>query len=52
MAVKVTEVPAHTGFWLGAMDTLTGNEEFTVMVMVFEVAVDDVTQVRLVVITT
>ena len=36
--MKVTEVPAHTGFADGAIDTLTGSTGFTVMVMAFEVA--------------
>ncbi len=51
VAVKVTEVPAHTGFADGAMVTLTGNREFTVMVTVFEVAGLPVTQASLDVIT-
>ncbi len=34
----MTEVPAQTGFAVGAMETLTGNAEFTVIVTVFEVA--------------
>ena len=38
VAVKVTEVPAQTGFADGAMDTLTGNNGLTVMFTTFEVA--------------
>ena len=38
VAVKVTEVPAHTGFAEGATDTLTGSRGFTVMVTVLDVA--------------
>ena len=38
VAVKVTLVPAQIGFAEATMLTLTGNAEFTVMVMVFEVA--------------
>ena len=37
-AVKVTEVPAQTGFTEGVTDTLTGSSGFTFMVTVFEVA--------------
>ena len=36
VAVKVTEVPAHTGFADAPIETLTGNAGFTVMVMAFE----------------
>ena len=46
-AVKVTEVPAQTGFEDGAIDTLTGNNGLTVMVTVFEVAGLPVGQVAL-----
>ena len=38
MAVKVTEVPAQTGFADGATDTLTGSSGLTVMVTIFDVA--------------
>ena len=38
VAVKVTEVPEQTGFAEAATETLTGNNGFTVMVTVFEVA--------------
>ena len=38
VAVKVTEVPAQTGFAEGAIDTLTGSCGFTVMVTVLDVA--------------
>ncbi len=38
VAVKVTEVPAHTGFADGAIETLTGRFGFTVIVMVLDVA--------------
>jgi hypothetical protein len=37
-AVKVTEVPAQTGFAEGVTDTLTGSSGFTPMVTAFEVA--------------
>ena len=47
VAVKVTEVPAHTGFAEVATDTLTGNSGFTIMVMVFEAAGLPVGQVAL-----
>ena len=47
VAVKVTVVPAHTGFAEAATDTLTGNSGFTVMVTVFEVAGLPVGQVAL-----
>ena len=52
VAVNVTGVPAHTGFWLAAMLTFAGSEELTTIVMVFEVAGLPVMQVRLEVITT
>ena len=38
VAVKVTEVPAQTGFAEAAIETLTGRFGFTVMVTVLEVA--------------
>ena len=38
VAVKLTEVPVQTGFSDAAIVTLTGNEVFTVIVTVFEVA--------------
>ena len=38
VAVKVTEVPAQTGFAETATEILTGSNGFTVMVTVFEVA--------------
>ena len=38
VAVKVTDVPAHTGFALAAMVMLTGTGWFTVIVTVFDVA--------------
>ena len=38
VAVKVTEVPAQTGFAETTTETLTCNIGFTVMVTVFEVA--------------
>ena len=47
VAVKVTEVPAHTGFAEAAIETLTGSSGFTVMVTVFEVAGLPVGQVAL-----
>ena len=47
VAVKVTEVPEHTGFAEAATDTLTGSNGFTVMVTVFEVAGLPVGQVAL-----
>ena len=37
-AVKVTDVPAQTGLADAPIDTLTGNNGFTVMVIVFDVA--------------
>ena len=36
VAVKVTEVPAQTGLAEEAMETLTGSNGSTVMVIVFE----------------
>ena len=47
VAVKVTEVPAQTGFAEGAIITLTGRFGLTVMVIVFEVAGLPVAQVAL-----
>ena len=47
VAVKVTEVPAQTGFADAAMVTLTGSFGLTVMVIVFEVAGLPVAQVAL-----
>ena len=47
VAVKVTEVPEHTGFAEAATDMLTGSNGFTVMVTVFEVAGLPVGQVAL-----
>ena len=47
VAVKVTEVPAQTGFADGAIITLTGRFGLTVMVIVFEVAGLPVAQVAL-----
>ena len=38
VAVKVTEVPAHTGLADAPIVTLTGISGFTVMVMALEVA--------------
>ena len=38
VAEKITEGPAQTGLAEGAIDTLTGNNGFTVMATVFEVA--------------
>ena len=38
VAVKVTDVPWHTGLALAAMLTLTGNGVFTVIVIVLLVA--------------
>ena len=38
MAVYVTDVLAHAGFEEAAIATLTGNNGFTVRVIVFEVA--------------
>ena len=36
--MKVTDVPAHTGFWVGVTVTLTARFGFTVMVIPLEVA--------------
>ena len=47
VAVKVTEVPAQTGFAEGAIITLTGRFGLTVMVIVFDVAGLPVAQVAL-----
>jgi hypothetical protein len=38
VAVKVTEVPEHTGLADAAIETLTGRFGFTVILIVFEVA--------------
>ena len=38
VAVKVTEVPAQTGFAEGATDTLTASSGLTVMVTVLDAA--------------
>ena len=38
VAVKVTEVPEHTGLAEAEIDTLTASSGLTVMVTVFEVA--------------
>ena len=46
VAVKVTDVPAQTGFAPAATDTLTGDGGLTVMVTVFDVAGLPVMQVR------
>ena len=45
VALKVTEVPAQTVVAEAAMETLTGNRGFTVMVTVFETAGLPVAQV-------
>ena len=47
VAVKVTEVPAQTGFADAAIDTLTGSKGFTVMVKLFDVAGLPVGQIAL-----
>jgi hypothetical protein len=47
VAVKVTEVPEHTGLADAAIETLTGRFGFTVMETVFEVAGFPVGQVTL-----
>jgi hypothetical protein len=52
VAVNVTEVPAHTGFALAAIDTLAGSELFTTILMMLLVAGLPVTHVALDVITT
>jgi hypothetical protein len=38
VAVKVTELPAQTGFCEAATEMLTGSKGFTVMVIAFDVA--------------
>jgi hypothetical protein len=45
VAVKMTDVPAHTGFADAATETLTGRIGFTVMVTAPEVAGFPVAQV-------
>jgi hypothetical protein len=52
VAVKVTEVPAQTGFALAVIETLAVTVGVTVMVMVLDVAGLPVTQPRFDVITT
>ena len=52
VAVKVTDVPWHTGLALAAIETLAVTLGFTVMVIVFEVAGLPVAQGSLEVITT
>ena len=52
VAVKVTEVPAQTGFKLAAIETLTGSNGFTDIVTGAEVAGFPVGQVTLEVRTT
>ena len=47
VVVKVTDVPAQTGFAVAAIDTLTGSNGFTVMVTVLDVAGLPVGQVAL-----
>ena len=47
VAVKMTEVPEHTGFALADMDKLTGSNGLTVMETVFDVAGLPVVQVAL-----
>jgi hypothetical protein len=47
VAVSVTEVPEQTVLSDAAMETLTGNTWFTVMLISFEVAGFPVAQVRL-----
>ena len=47
VAVKVTEIPEHTGFAEAPIDTLTGRFGFTVMVTVLDVAGLPVAQVAL-----
>ena len=46
VAVKVTEVPEHAGFADGAIDTLAGNDELTVIVIALDVAGLPVTQIK------
>ena len=38
VAVKVTELPAHTGFWVVAIVTDTGSFVFSTIVMELDVA--------------
>ncbi len=45
VAVNVTDVPEHTGFAEGAMETLTARTGFTVIVTVLDVAGLPVAQV-------
>jgi len=45
VAVNVTDVPAQTGLAEAVMETLTGINGFTVMVIVFDVAGEPVAQV-------
>ena len=45
MAVYVTEVPAQTGLADAAMETLTGNNGLTIIVIVFDMAGEPVAQV-------
>jgi hypothetical protein len=52
VAVKVTDVPAHTGLEDGATVTLAGRTELTVIVIVFDVAGLPVTHVAFEVIRT
>ena len=47
VAVKVTELPAQTGLADAAIDTKTGYEKLTVVLIVLEVAGLPVLQVRL-----
>ena len=46
-AVYVTEVPVQTGFADAVMETLTGSNGLTVIVIVFDVAGFPVAQLRL-----
>jgi hypothetical protein len=52
VAVKVTEVVAHTGLADAAAITLTGNSVLTIIVIVFDVAGLPVTHVAFEIITT
>ena len=45
VAVNVTDVPGQTGLDEAVMETLTGINGFTVMVIVFDVAGEPVAQV-------
>ena len=45
MAIKVTEVPAQTGFAEAEIKTLTGINGFTIMLIAFDVAGEPVAQV-------